>query len=369
MAIDMIASDSIKNKEDSIKKKKNTNKKIHIEILRCIAIFFVIFNHTETRGFQLYTITNNNIFRIAYLIIAIMCKMAVPIFFMISGALLLNKEENIKTLYKKRIARIIIVIFVASFMQYLYKIRHDFTGFNMLTFIKTIYTKNITIPYWFLYSYLGFLILLPFLRNLVKNMRREHYYYLFAIYIIYKIIEPVIKQNFNVDINVNLECVLLEINIICPILGHFCENTLDIRKISKKIVVFATIALVVILSVGVILTISEVERTGNGKVQIYLSYGCVFVAMYTYILIKRIFYKRQLPNWINNIIITIGGCSFGIYLMEVNLRDIMFGKVMLKLTPFIKTMPACIVSIVCMICMGTVITMILKKIPLCKKLL
>lgn len=369
MAIDITASNSIINNEDSIKKKKGTNKKVHIEILRCIAIFFVIFNHTGTRGFQLYAVTNSNILRIIYLIIAILCKVAVPIFFMISGALLLNKEEDIKTLCKKRIVRIIMVIFVASFIQYLYKIRHDFTGFNILTFLKTIYTKRVTVPYWFLYSYLGFLIMLPFLRNLVKNMKKEHYYYLFIIYAIYRLIMPIITQQLDISINKNLQIVLLGTNIICPIVGHFCENILNLKKINKKIVIFATIALIVVIIMGVILTILEVQKTGNKRVQTYLDYGSIFIAMYTYTLTKKYFYKRKLPNWINNIIITVGGCSFGIYLIENILRDIMFSKIVSKLSPFIKTMPSCLVSILCIICVGTMITMILKKIPICRKLL
>lgn len=369
MIINMIIFKNIVNNENSIKRKENTNKKIYIEILRCIAIFLVIFNHTGIKGFQRYVMTDNIILHTVYLIMAIICKMAVPIFFMISGALLLNKEESIKTLYKKRIVRIIIVIFIASFIQYLYKIKSDFGTFDIFAFLKTIYTKNIIVPYWFLYSYLGFLIMLPFLRNLVKNMKKEHYYYLFTIYVIYKIIMPIITQQLDMSVNANLKLILLETNIICPIVGHFCENILDIRKINKKMIIFATIALIVVLVTGVTLTMLEVQNTGNKKIETYLSYGSVFIAMYTYILTKSIFYKSELPNWVNNIIITIGGCSFGIYLIEKILRKFMLDKIVSKLSPFIKTMPACLVSIACIICIGTVIIMILKKIPICKKIL
>ena len=62
-------------------------KKIYIEVLRCIAIFFVIFNHTEEYGFDLYKETAETWPYIIYLTISILCKAAVPIFFMISGGL------------------------------------------------------------------------------------------------------------------------------------------------------------------------------------------------------------------------------------------------------------------------------------------
>lgn len=91
-------------------------KKLYIEILRIIAIAFVIFNHTGKNGFQLYSITDNEIMYVIYLTMAVICKIAVPIFFMVSGALLLNKEESIKDLYKRRVSRIVLVILIASFI-------------------------------------------------------------------------------------------------------------------------------------------------------------------------------------------------------------------------------------------------------------
>ena len=97
-------------------------KKIYIEVLRCIAIFFVIFNHTEEYGFDLYKETAETLPYIIYLTISILCKAAVPIFFMISGAMLLGKEESIKTLYKKRVLRFLMVIIVVSACIVLYAV-------------------------------------------------------------------------------------------------------------------------------------------------------------------------------------------------------------------------------------------------------
>lgn len=292
------------------KLQSKSNKKIYLEILRCIAIFFVIFNHTGNYGFKLYAITDNKFLHVIYLTLANICTMAVPIFFMISGALLLNKEEDIKTLYKKRVLRIVLVILLASFVQYIYSIKADFATFNLLTFFKMIYSKNIITPYWYLYSYLAFLIMLPFLRNMVKNMKKEEYYYLFTIYIVYKMIMPIFTQAFNINISGYLQIAFIGNNIIYPILGYFCENILEIEKISKKIIIVATIVLVAIFACGDILTILEIAETGKKDVTTYVWYGQAFFAVYTYMGIKYIFYKRELPNWLNKIILTVGGCSF-----------------------------------------------------------
>lgn len=71
-------------------------------MLRIITIALVLFNHTETNGFQLYAITSN-IYLYLYIFLTIFCKIAVTIFFMISGGVILGKEESLKDLYKKRV--------------------------------------------------------------------------------------------------------------------------------------------------------------------------------------------------------------------------------------------------------------------------
>ena len=288
---------------------------------------------------------------------------------MISGALLLSKEEDIKTLYKKRILRIVIVILIASFVQYLDSIKNDFTIFNLGIFFKTIYTKEIITSYWFLYCYLIFLVLLPFLRTLVKNMKNEHYYYLFGIYIIYQIIVPVINQIFDITLAENLNIFILESNIFYPLLGYFCSNILDLNKINKKIILLFSITVCILLMMANILTIAEVRKTGNPDTETYFQYGEAFVAMYTYILIKKVFENKKLPKYINKTILIIGENSFGIYLIGSIIRRLIGSKIMTILAPYVTAIPATIIGCLCIIAISTVITMLLRKIPYVKKLI
>ena len=349
--------------------KSNKTKKIYIEILRCIAIFLVIFNHTGLNGFQLYARTSNEILYIIYLALAIICKIAVPIFFMISGALLLKKEESIKEIYKKRVLRIVVVIIIASFFQYIWEIKENFTEFSIKEFFVTIYSKNIVSSYWFLYAYLGFLITLPFLRSLVKNMKKEYYYYLFALYIFYILVVPIVREITDIDLYSQVKLGIFTTNIIAPIAGYFCENILRKEKINKKVIIIGTIIVITIIAVAEILTRLEIKDTGNKRAQTYLSYGTILIAIYVYMLIKLIFENKKLPKLLEKAILIIGSCSFGVYLIERNIRELIFEKMILTLSPMIKNMPACIITILTIILIGTIITMILKKIPYVKKIL
>lgn len=95
-------------------------KLVHLEAFRILAIYFVMFNHTGTNGFFLFSVAKGSRLYWPYMFISIACKFAVPLFYMVSGALLLNKEESISVVYKKRFSRMLIILVVVSALYKLY---------------------------------------------------------------------------------------------------------------------------------------------------------------------------------------------------------------------------------------------------------
>lgn len=66
---------------------------IHIECIRILAAYFVIFNHTGNDGFFLFAgYDRGSLPYWLYMFISVFCKISVPLFFMIAGALLLKKD-------------------------------------------------------------------------------------------------------------------------------------------------------------------------------------------------------------------------------------------------------------------------------------
>src|SRR5574344_966994 len=96
-------------------------RKIYIDMLRILACVAVIFNHFDP-GF--YNSSYIGFGRPSYffmLFLSILCKFAVPLFFMISGALLLGKKESTKDIIKKRLSRIILSLLFASILFYFFE--------------------------------------------------------------------------------------------------------------------------------------------------------------------------------------------------------------------------------------------------------
>ncbi len=92
-------------------------KKTYIECLRIIAIILVIYNHTRELGFTLYQYTSDACSYYLSVFMIPVCKTAVPIFLMISGATLLGKKEDYRQLFFGRIARYVGIILFWGTLQ------------------------------------------------------------------------------------------------------------------------------------------------------------------------------------------------------------------------------------------------------------
>ena len=119
------------------------NRKMHMDILRVIAIFMIMFNHTGQVGFSLYTVYTEGILYWIYLFVAIFIKAGVPIFLMISGALLLPKEESLLELFKKRILKILFALMLGSFVHWLYFSKGQISLFSLKNYLRYLYLLQI----------------------------------------------------------------------------------------------------------------------------------------------------------------------------------------------------------------------------------
>ncbi len=149
-------------------------KKTYIECLRIAACFLVIVNHTNSSIFLHSSPSPLWFSSLTYFFI---CKVAVPLFLLIMGALLLEKEDTPKKT-AERLVRIFTVLVVGSFFYYAYySVRND-TVFSIGDFLLKLPQTYVTNAYWYLYLYLALLFMLPILQKLVKVLDRQYLGYL-----------------------------------------------------------------------------------------------------------------------------------------------------------------------------------------------
>lgn len=348
---------------------KYTSKKLNLEIIRIIAIAFVIFNHTGIDGFQAYSTMNNGVLYWVYLFLAVLCKVAVPLFFMVSGALLLEKDYSIVDIYKKRILRIAIVLILFSFFQYCRLVSHGKAPLQFIYFLQHIYSDQIILPYWYLYQYISFLITLPFLRGMVKNLRTVNYIYLILIWVMLVMVNSIIAFFSGQYLNANLSCVLLNTSIFYPVMGYFIEKVFNSSKYNNHILVLGGVTSMLCIMLSSIFTWWEVLKTGDSMTQRWLGTFSAIPAFYIFYLVKYICGKVQFSIFLNKLIYVVGNCTFGIYLIEGQLRSIFFPRFIAVLAPFIPSLPSCLIGIPIVIVIGTVIIWAIKKLPIINRLI
>ena len=202
---------------------------LHIEAIRILATFFVIFNHTAERGFFLFAMyPNTDIQYWIYMGISVFCKFSVPMFLMISGVLLVEKEESLKRVWNQRIFRIFLALFVFSFISYLQTAYQTDKKIDVGEFLKGLYGSDWNFSYWYLYLYIAFLIALPFLRALCRNLQQVHYYYMIGIALVMNGVLPMVQYllwrgNCSVNSRVIPEWLISEI-VLYPCIGYFLEH-------------------------------------------------------------------------------------------------------------------------------------------------
>lgn len=92
---------------------KTQNKKVYFEMMRVMACALVIFNHLP--GYMLYSISKGGK-QFFYMCLAMGTRINVPLFFMISGALLLSRNEEWTSVFKKRFTRIVMLLLIFDFI-------------------------------------------------------------------------------------------------------------------------------------------------------------------------------------------------------------------------------------------------------------
>ncbi len=77
-------------------------KKYHLEVIRILAILMVMYNHSA--AFMSFSNQSGVEYAISFLF-SMVCKGAVPLFFMVSGALLLGKQKRYCIFYATLIGK------------------------------------------------------------------------------------------------------------------------------------------------------------------------------------------------------------------------------------------------------------------------
>jgi len=149
------------------------------DLLRVLSMFSVVYAHTAYGA--IWTPESRAIWHIANLL-STFANSSVPIFFMLSGALLLSgaKVEGPADIFQKRLPRILVPLLTWSLLVILLVARGDPEG--ALTLLRNLSHDPVLVPYWFLYAMIPMYLLIPLLQTLTAHLTPALWRYLLALW-------------------------------------------------------------------------------------------------------------------------------------------------------------------------------------------
>lgn len=322
-----------------------SSREYSFDILRVISMVMVIIIHVSNVYSRSFGVISNKSFFIS-LIFNTFSRVSVPIFLMISGALLLNREFNLKK-YLKRLFKFIILIVVWDIIYLVWEYLYLGVTYNNLY-------KLIFEPYrahlWFLYTILILYALQPILRKILLKSNNIIKIILLIIWILFStgsMISHTLAQYFTLFSYIGFF-----------VLGKYLYDYVKNKDLIKYNILLI-ITMIICFTISIILNYKSSIKY-NMFYNLYFAYRTPFIIISSFA-----FYTLIISNYrkddLNKLIMKLSDLSLGVYLIHGIFLDI---TVKMFLYPSINSLIGIpIFTIIIFIC-STISVYILKKIKI-----
>ena len=276
----------------------------YYDFLRAFAIIAVIICHVDHFFGPLVGTTQI----VAQMTFHDIGRIGVPIFLMISGALILNRPyPDLTEFLKKRFTRIIypfifwIILILAQLQYYRYN-----EAFLLNTFIGE---PSIT---WYFWVLIGIYLFLPVLNSFVKEYGESGLKYFLSIWFILMIL-----KTFNAyPLWTNFDLSYFAGYVGYPVLGYYLANK-EFKISDSKVCLLGLITLIASLSVFVYLNYFNSPYIS----MIYQNVPIIFMGTGLFLFVKYLDKLNKFnsikDNFIGKAIISLSVCSYGMYFSHV----------------------------------------------------
>ena len=276
------------------------------DILRVIAMMMVIVVHVSNVYSRSYGIIGDKSFIIS-LCFNTISRISVPIFLMISGALLLDREFNQKK-YLKRIIKYLLLIIVWDIIYLVWEYYYLGNTYHQLY-------KLIFEPYrahlWFLYTILVLYIIQPLLKIILEKSSSTIKYLLLFIWFTLSslsIVNSTLATTFTIFSYIGFF-------VIGKYLYNFIKNN-DLKKYN----ILCILTIIISITTSIILNYSFSHRY-NRFYNLFFAYRTPFIILSSislFILVISNYQKNSVPTTIER----LSEVSLGVYLIHGMFLDI-----------------------------------------------
>lgn len=341
------------------------NRVVWADILRILAMFFVVFIHVSPLPQNISWST------LHYFINFAIVKSCIALFFMLSGALLLAKTESYQTFFKKRFFKVIFPWFIWTFIYMLVQVFIDCKHVKIFSEWKYLFEITLFTRFWILPVLVGLYLLTPALRILVNHAKKTDLYYLMLLWMVFVSILPFLHNGPTFPIS--FPAGLFSQVMMC--LGFFIGGYV-LLQIPKKLITYKSIS--ALLIIGILITIlAAFSKSGDKLVNIegfaysIFSPGMVILTAGIFLLFYQL--GNIFDTWNDNtkhLITSFSIASFGVYLThEVLFNLLKLFMIRTKVTYLLNTdLLTDYLRAIVIFFVATLLIMGIQKVPYLKRI-
>lgn len=284
-----------------------------LDFLRVVACILVIVIHVANVYCRAYA----NIEQINYIgavIFNAIARISVPVFFMISGALLIKDTNFDMKKYLKRIWRLVFALIVWNLIYFFFnRFYLGNTGNFMDALIESFFepTKR---HLWFMYAIIGIYIVLPFIQSMCKNLSRKEEDLFMGLWVFFVGVVYILKLLLKVDVNYPIPIIQGTYYLGYFVLGRFLyKRVSEVKqphKWNKYLITISTICFII-----TILFTCTNSFNQDKYYNLMLAYRSIFY-MLASSSVFLLFTMNKDKFKENKLVASISGLSFGIYLIH-----------------------------------------------------
>lgn len=175
----------------------------------------------------------------------------------------------------------------------------------------------IQLTYWYLYSYIAYLVTLPFLRSIAQKLGTKQFIYLFVLAFIGWDIFKLLALTLGIS-GINFGFFVGSSTVLCPLVGYY----LDIHSeefVKKWMYPVMGAAMFVCLAIAAQMTIWDHSVTGAWEER-YIGLFSLITTTVVFLFVKKSILvleaRKEIKMPVVHLIQFMSGSTFGIYLLE-----------------------------------------------------
>lgn len=288
-------------------------RRLDFDLLRVLCMCAVVYLHTASSAF--YDLSNRPVWAMSCLV-NVFSALAVPLFFMMSGALALAPGANAEPGYvlRRRAGKVLppLAAWSLACLVYLWLRKGDAAGAQ--AGLRSILGTPANVAYWFLYALIPMYLLIPLLKPMADALDRNRWRYALGLWLVLTI-GLTTARSFLPETHQALltEHPTMNLNAIGGYLGYFLLGAyLDRleRLPSRRVLVWGTVIAAGLTALLCALD-SWRQHTWSGRFTDYLTLFTALRAAGAFLLMKSLFGQKETKS---RALRVLSGCSFAVYL-------------------------------------------------------